>query len=186
MVSTGDARQYSNEAHGDAYGFELLLEQEKIGDFSGFLAVSVSKSTRTNEITNETARFELDKPFVLDWVVSYEPNERWKIGTKWNLSSGKLYTPVVGSYEYTDFPGSYAPIYGEFNSQRFPMTHQLDVRIEYTKQSAKKDITYYADILNLYNQKNVEGYSYNADYSEIEEDTGGFPFLPLLGMKITF
>ena len=186
VVATGDERLYSNEANGEAFGLEVLLEQEKVGDFSGFLALSVSKSTRTNEITNETALFELDKPFVLDWVLSYEPNQRWKIGSKWNLSSGKLYTPVIGSKPLEGFPDSFEAINGEYNSERFPMTHQLDVRIEYKKISPKKEIVYYVDIINLYNQKNVENLSYNADFSEVEEETGGFPFLPLLGMKVSF
>ncbi|MCJ8314491.1 MAG: TonB-dependent receptor plug domain-containing protein [Saccharospirillaceae bacterium] len=186
VVATNDERLYSNQANGDAYGLEVLIEQEKIGDFSGFMALSLSKSTRTNEITDETALFELDKPFVFDWVVEYKPNERWKIGVKWNLKSGNLYTPIVGSKPFVDYPDAFEPIYGELNSKRTPMQHNMDVRIEYTKKTTKKTITYYVDILNAYNHKNVEGYSYNEDYSEIEEEMGGVPLLPLLGMKMSF
>jgi len=186
VVATNDERLFSNQATGEAYGLEVLLEQEKVGNLSGFIALSLSNSTRTNEITNETAAFELDKPFVLDWVMDYEFNERWKIGTKWNLKSGNLYTPVIGSKPFDNFPDAFEPIYGELNSERTPMHHQLDVRIEYNKKDTKKEITYYIDLLNLYNQKNVDGYSYNADYSEVEEETSSIQFLPLLGMKMTF
>ncbi|BCE02305.1 TonB-dependent receptor plug domain-containing protein [Marinicellulosiphila megalodicopiae] len=188
VIDTSDERRYSNQGSGDAYGLEILVEQEKIGDFSGFVALSLSKSTRTNEITDVTNSFELDKPFVFDFVLDYEPNEKWKIGGKWNLKSGSLYTPILGGEpnptpEYSD---TFIPIYGESNSKRFPVVHQLDMRIEYNKVTPKKEITYYVDIINVYNQKIVQGYSYSSDYSEIEDESTGFPFLPLFGMKMSF
>lgn len=181
-----DTNQYTNDVSGEAYGLELLIEKEKTNKLSGWLAVSLSKSERTNEVTGDTTAFDLDKPVVIDAVANYDLNEKWNMGLRWSLKSGNLYTPVLGGIEYDDNPGFYYADYGKYNSERLPMEHRLDVRFEYNKVKPNSKLTYYIDILNAYNQKNVQGISYTSDFSEQEEKTDGIPILPLIGVKYTF
>jgi hypothetical protein len=185
-VTTLDESTFSSDASGEAYGVELLIEKEQIDKLSGWLAVSLSKSERTNELTGKTTTFELDKPVVIDLVSNYQLTNHLNIGARWNLQSGTLYTPITGGEERVGYPGYYVPIYGELNSKRTPLSHRLDLRFEYTREFSRSNVMLYIDLINAYNQTNVSGYNYNTDFSEVTEESSGLPRLPLLGMKFTF
>lgn len=60
----------------------------------------------------------------------------------------------------------YEPIYGSTNSNRFPDYKRIDFRITYFNMIYKKySFVCYMEGINIFNFKNIFGYSYSYDYS---------------------
>jgi hypothetical protein len=83
--------------------------------------------------------------------------------------------------------GSYVPLltYPPL-SERNPMFHQLDIRIDKTWVLANTmRISAYLDLYNVYNQGNVEGVSYNFNHT-LSTYARGIPIFPSLGMRVEY
>src|SRR5262249_6234289 len=98
---------------------------------------------------------------------------------------GNLYTPNVYGY-YDENAGTYLAQadYPPYRG-RFPIFHQLDIRIDKTWKFSSWQLAAYADIQNVYNQANSEGVSYNYNYTQ-RTFASGLPFLPSLGIRGEF
>ena len=176
---------YINGASGKAYGLEVLLKKDSSEEpLSGWFALSLSKSTRRNDITGESFRFELDQPVNATLVTTYKLDDDWTLGAKWNGHSGTPYTPINGtSGIYAD--GRPKPNYAAINSGTLPFYHRLDVRLERALQMHGYKMEMYFEWNNLYQQKNVAGYSYDPTYTQ---KTHVYPFvLPIsFGVQAEF
>ena len=62
------------------------------------------------------------------------------------------------------------------------MFTQLDVRVDKTWKFKEWTLSAYLDVQNTYNQGNVEGVSYNYDYTR-STFAQGLPLLPSLGVR---
>jgi len=179
---TPDVVKFNNNASGHAYGIEFLLNKNLTDKWYGWVSVAYSKTKRKNEMTGEEFNFSYDRPWVLNLVASYKYSEKTTFGMKWRYQSGALITPISGGeaiyrcgseYRPEDqvdsgcesSPYVYNPIEGRMNSERLPAIHKLDLRMDY---EASKNQTYYAEILNAYNRKNVTDYEYSEDYKSRE------------------
>jgi len=186
LVIADEQLNYRNAGSGQAWGAELLLRKEPggapglMGQVSGWMSVSWARSLRQNDATGERFAFEFDQPLVLNLVARWQRDERVSFGAKWSVHSGSLYTPITGSYVETD--GRVRPRYGALNSQRLPVYHRLDLRMDYRLSPR---LTGYVELINAYNHANISGYSYNADYSQRNTETQ-LPFLPSVGVKLDF
>lgn len=158
---------YTNQAKGRAYGIEFLLNKNITDKWYGWAALSLGKTERTNLRNGETDPFGYDKPVILNIVANYLLSDRWMLGVKWSLQSGALYTPIVDLVENANNPGIFEPVYGEYNSERYPFYHRLDIRAEYTSPKDWGYWKFYLDVLNAYGQENIEEY----DYSPNSDDT---------------
>lgn len=149
----------------------------------------MSKSERTDNNGGRSYAFELDKPVVIDLVGNYEFNERWKLDARWNVQSGKLYTPIesgilLGVDE--DGENEYLPVLGDINSARGELEHSLDLHLEYNRKFAESEVGVYLDILNVYDNNRVIAHVYNEDYTGVEAIENPVGILPLLGVKYSF
>lgn len=181
--------RYSSDASGRAYGMELLLKKELTDSFYGWLALSLSKTERSNERTGEVWRFDYDKPVILNWVMNYKPNDNWLFGMKWSVQSGNLYTPVVEKRRSPVDPRAEELVYGELNSERLPLYHRLDLRVEYTQHTSYGMWSAFLDLLNVYDQKNVQGISSTPDAINGDvrlQSSGGLGRFPSIGFKVQF
>ena len=70
----------------------------------------------------------------------------------------------------------YFPVYGEVNSERAPLHHQLDLRIDKSWRWGPVKMTKFFDVQNAYLNDTVVGYYYNFDYSQ----RGAFRMLPII------
>ena len=180
---------YTNNASGEAYGIEFLINKHLTDRWYGWLSVSYSKTKRTNDMTGEEFNFSYDRPWIINLVANYEVTDTITIGGKWRYQSGNLITPINGSTaiyectsggetEYTSTydaatcnsdPYLYDPNEGKINSERLPANHRLDLRLDYKPTDSQK---YYFEIVNAYNRQNVSEYEYNEDYTEKEKVVG--------------
>jgi hypothetical protein len=182
---------YSNDVHGRAYGLDLLLEKKPVDRWSGWVAVSYSRSERTNERTGFASRYYLDTPIIANAVVAYQWRPSIELGARLTVRSGQPTTPIVGVVENPYFPGYVAPEYGVPYSERLPTYTRLDLR-------AKWSFTFYGipsslslDIINVLNAKNVE--FRQLDYAKsvaggpvYTKEYTGLPFFPALSLRMRF
>ncbi len=121
VVDVTDGSQYANQAHGHAYGAELMLRRERQDAeqrWSGWMTLAWSRTQRTNDLTKQEMRFDFDTPWVINVVADYRITAGWTVGARWNFRSGYPYTPIIGNQPNPDFPGYYLPLYGDLNSER--------------------------------------------------------------------
>ncbi len=180
---------YTNQGSGRVIGAETLLRYKSDGRFFGWLAYTLSKSTRRSAPDEAERPFQFDQTHILTALGSYRLGGGWELGARFRIVSGNNYTPVRTGAQvpsiYVADVGSYVPIQGQLNSRRLPLFNQLDVRIEKTWQFRDFRVVGYVDVWNAYNNAAVEGVSYNFDYSKSTVQTG-LPIIPSLGLRGEF
>ncbi len=167
------------------YGLEALARLRPVGRLYGWLAYTLSRSeTRFVDAVREDDA-PLSSPFdqrhVLTLLASYALPRNWRIGGRFRLVSGSPYTPIIGLVEVPSQENRV--LLGRENSARFPVFHQLDLRVD--KQWIKKRsiITFYMDVQNVYNRTNIEAYVYDFEFRERINGVG-LPIFPSLGFRI--
>lgn len=184
--AAGAARpqRYDNAGRGRAYGAEIVLRHERARGFSGWIAYTLSRSTREDSGASEARLFDYDQTHILTALGSYELPAGFQIGARFRLVSGNPLTPVVGAVFDAD-ADRYRALYGAPNSQRNPPFHQLDVRVDKTWRFEAWRLNAYLEVQNAYNRANPEGLSYNYDYRQSKRESG-LPLLPVFGVRADF
>ena len=193
--SSENGKRLSNSVEGNAYGIDLMLERHLSHKLNGWVALSFSKTQRFDPKTKNNLFFQYDKPVIFKAAWNYQFNQQWRAGFKWQLASGHRYTPIVG-IENQESSDRKVPVFGAQNSKRYPMTHQLDFRVDYSKSYNLIDWELYFEVLNLYNQSNITAYRFNSqsDILSAEEEIKDIPLhkdtglgiIPSVGFKIAF
>ncbi len=189
---------------GRAYGGDLLVKRMS-GNWMGWLAVSLLRSSRTFPDTRAISRPlptvtyppVYDRLLDIDLVLRREL-DWWDLdmGLRANFGTGRPETRPIGDfYEHTldlvsgklVFGSVIVAIYGDRNQARFPVRHRVDVSFRKVLKKSWGTVTPYLSVLNIYNKKNVLFYWY--EYSRSPPKRTGvsmFPILPTFGVEISF
>jgi hypothetical protein len=179
--------------NGESYGADVLLK------YSGnrlFLwgVYSYGYSHRWDGDTLYFPVFDRRHNINLVGTYLFGKKKGLEVSIRWNLGSGLPFTPTAGFYELEDFNGSVttdpttsnqndvSTILGEFNSERLPYYHRLDLTVK--KQFKFKNesvIEAIASVTNVYNRKNIF-YVNRITNEKIYQ----FPILPSLGLSYKF
>lgn len=180
---------YNNEGDGAVVGLETLVRYNADERFFGWLAYTLSRSTRRDGPDLDEYLFQFDQTHILTALGSYRLGGGWEIGGRYRLVSGNMTTPVRS---YPDLPalfaadaGAYAPLQGEPFSKRLPLVHQLDIRLERTWRFQDWRLLAYLDVWNAYNNAVIEATTYNFNYSR-RAPQSGLPIIPSLGIRGEF
>jgi TonB family protein len=184
VASHGSNLDLTNEGIGRIYGVEFLLRKELTENLFGWVSYTLSKSERIDLPGEQWRPFDFDQPSNLTLIASYKLPAGFQLGGRFRLISGNPDTPVLGA-RYLATSDTYAPIYGAPDSERLPIFHQLDVRIDKVWTFDKWILDLYLDVLNVYNHRSIEGSQYSYDYSQ-HSYIHGLPILPTLGAKGSF
>jgi hypothetical protein len=176
-----EAPHYRNTGQGRMYGAELSAQARFAGDGLFYLAYTLSKSERRSSVDEPFRLFDADQTHLLSLVTSKGLGAGWEIGARFRLASGNPSTPITGAV-YDARSGLYIPRYGAVNSERTPLFHQLDLRVEKAWHPGPLTLALYLDIQNVYNAQHREDVRYAYDYSASEGVTG-LPFFPNLGFR---
>jgi hypothetical protein len=178
---------------GQTYGVDLLVKYNYKGLFI-WTGYSYSYSTRWDGFVNYFPVF--DRRHNVNLVASYSfgKNKSWELNGRWNLGSGLPFTPTAGYYQNENFQSGVTSDYvtnnsstittllGDFNSQRLPYYHRLDItvkkRIKFKNQS---ELELVGSITNVYNRRNIF-YVNRVTNDEIYQ----FPILPSFGLSYNF
>jgi len=169
----------TNEGHGTTVGAELLATYRG-GPWFGWLSYSYSHSTRIDHPGADSRLFDFDQPHSLNAAVSWKKG-RWQLGGRFQLYSGLPFTSAIGSVFDSD-RNLYVPLYAKVNSDRAPMHHQLDLRVDYSWKWGPTDMTAFLDIQNIYMNDSVVTYFYSYDYSQ-RDAFKSLPIIPSIGLR---
>ncbi len=175
---------YNNEGTGQAYGLEVLARLRDFHGFSAWVAYTLSRAERGNIHSNTNRLYSYDQTHILNLILKYNIGRGWSVGLRFRLVSGRPFTPVVGATYDTD-TDRYRPIRGERDSERRPLFHQLDLRVDklWTFNTWKLGI--YLDLINVYYAQNTENYRYQYDYAQ-RFPIIGIPIIPAFGIRGEF
>lgn len=173
--------QYVNRGTGTTYGLEAVvrLRRERL---RGWLSYTLSRSTRRDGEGMEERLFDQDQTHNLVAVASYQRGP-WGVSGRFRLATGTPYTPVVGAIYVAD-ADRYEPMHGAYNSERYSLAHQLDLRVDRWFELGEWRLSMFLDLTNVYAHAAVIGHEHNFDYTESQLITD-IPFLPAIGVRGT-
>lgn len=173
-----------------AYGLEALVRRRigpKLWGWVGYTLARVEERVldRVGPLGgSDTSPSAFDQRHNLVLLASYRLPHHWRIGGRFRLVSGSPFTDVAGVVWVppADTPLAAA---GPPNQGRFPVFHQLDLRVDKSWLLQRMEIGAYIDVQNVYNQLNAEAFIYSPDYTR-RVDAVGLPIFPSLGFRIDY
>jgi hypothetical protein len=179
IVHAADGVTLVNNGRGTTYGAELLATVRS-GPWFGWLSYAYSHSTRVDTPGAPSRLFDYDQPHSLNAAASYRWRA-WQVGARFQLYSGLPYTPVTGAVFDSD-ANTYLPMYGAINSERAPIHHQLDLRVDHWWKWGPTQLSWFLDIQNVYLSQSAVEYFYSYDYSQRSAFVG-LPIIPSTGIR---
>jgi len=184
------------ESRGTSYGFDLLLRQLDIGPFGGWLAYTYGVSSRARDSVSYWPGH--DRRHNLNVVGTWKAGAHYTFSARVGLASGTPYTDIVGQLVRRTYnPRTHAfddrdrrelePVGGRRNGERYPLFQRLDLGVSRSGEWRGLRLMPYLSIVNAYNAHNV--FIYTFDYTTnppTREAASQFPFLPSLGLTVTF
>ena len=189
--------QQVNDGKGYVVGGELLVKYKPDKQFFGWLAYTLSRSSRRDGPNLDDYLISFDQTHILTVLGSYRLGKGWEVGARFRLVSGNLITPLICNPEDEDCVPEVAAIYhapsaryvtlpgAPQNSERLPLFHQLDLRVDKTWTFETWKLGMYLDVMNVYNHQAAEGVRYSYNMAD-REYIGGLPIIPSLGMRGQF
>jgi hypothetical protein len=168
-----------NDGRGTTTGAELLATYRGGGWFT-WLSYAYSHSTRVDHPGMDSRLFDFDQPHSLNAAASWK-HGRWQLGGRFQLYSGLPFTPATGAVLDSD-RNVYMATYSAVNSERAPIHHQLDLRVDYSWAWGPVALTTFVDVENVYMNESVVTYFYNYDFSQ-RAAFKSLPLLPSLGLR---
>ncbi|MGD0674953.1 MAG: TonB family protein [Polyangiaceae bacterium] len=172
-----------NTGSGVIYGAEAFIRYKPDEHFFGWLSYTLSRSLRRDAPGMPLRIFEYDETHIMTTVGSYKLGRGWEFGARLRLISGYMYTPQQYGY-YDENIGTYVPLqaYPQYGS-RLPFFTSLDLRVDKTWTFRWGSVGAYLDVLNVFNNANVDGVNYNYN-STLNSYIGDLPILPSLGLRV--
>jgi hypothetical protein len=165
-----------SKGHGLARGLELSV-QKKLSEIRcyGIASMTYGKVEFTG-LEGVTRVGLYDQRFIFNLSGGYQPNPKWEYSAKFRLGTGTPYTPFDAQGKQSE---------AAYDSKRLPLFHSADIRVDRRWNLSSWTLVTYIDLQNVYNHKNVEGYTWNARKQTVEanKDIG---LLPTIGVSAEF
>lgn len=139
---------------GRAYGVEFLIKK-KVGDFTGWIGYTLSRSERQIEQINNNNWYPTrqDRTHDVSVVLMYKISPKWEVSAAWCYNTGNAITLPSGKYIIDD---NMVFQYQERNGYRMPDYHRLDIGATYTPVKRKRfesSLTF--SLYNAYGRSNA-------------------------------
>ena len=187
---------------GHAKGFDLFSAYALSDRLTGSLgyAFSITKASEDDlmydrPLFGEEFYRDFDQRHTITLNGSYQIGLRWHLNLSWRFHTGNPTTPlehtlVRNSNGHADCERGF----GEYNTDRLPPYHSLDLRLTKTSEYKSWTLNWYVQLLNLYNRSNVHERTFSEIHDEVTGELIGcevsdeplFPILPTLGVSATF
>lgn len=169
----------ANNGRGTSAGAELLATLYT-GSWFGWLGYSFSRSTRVDAPGGMSRLFDYDQPHSLNAAASWKRG-RWQLGARFQLYSGLPHTPIIGA-EFDSDRNLHIPIPGAVNSERAPLHHQVDIRVDYGWRWGAAHMLMFLDVQNVYLDRSIVTYFYSYDYTQ-RSAFESLPLIPSIGLR---
>ncbi len=174
-------KKYANEGDGYVYGTDITFST-RTDELYIYATYAYQQSERELDTSASTEfTFYQEVPHSIQLASSYKLNDQWTLSGLMKYSSGKPYTPIIGTY--TD-SGRTRPTYGTPYSQRLPDRFTFNLKIARSTQwDSGRSLEMSFEIRNLTNHRNVAAIRYDDQYNE----DGYYYDLPILpAIDITY
>jgi len=181
------AEALTQDGVGRAYGMQVLLRQELVRGFFGWVTYTLSKSQRRDHADSNWRLMDYDQTHVLAVLASYDFGHGWQFGGRFRYATGMPRTPVMLNPpgDLNNLSALTEPNLGAQNSIRIPAFYQLDARLEKAFTLRRTKLSAFLDVQNVTNRKNPEEIFYDERYTTRGYITG-LPTLAILGIRIEF
>jgi len=165
LDTVGGFNRYNNTGEGSAKGIDFFFKKRFERKFTGWLSYSYvdSKRRQYNDLVETSANYDVTHTMSL--VGSYNITSDLTAGATLRLSTGRPYTPVIGS-TYDPVQNAYIPTYSENNSGRFPTYKRVDMNVQYVFSILDRFAVAFVALNNVFDEQNLFTYTYNFDYSQ--------------------
>jgi TonB family protein len=170
---------------GRSYGGQLLLRQELLKGFFGWVSYSLIRSERKDRPESGWRLLDYDQTHVLAILGSYEILPGLQAGVRFRYTTGAPRTPVIPGADSNLKDYQAEPIFGPQNSIRIPAFYSLDFRVEKSFVLGRMKLNLFLDVQNVTNRKNPEEITYSANFSQRGYITG-LPTLAVMGARVEF
>ncbi len=178
---------------GDARGLDVFITHAISNRLSWTLGYAYGIA---EELAGDETFFrQYDRRHAFAVSSSYQFAPTWHLYISWRFHTGEPRTPLIHT-EILQADGSILcdRQFGATHSERMPAYHSLDFRITKRSPYRRWELSWYFQILNLYNQKNLDQYAFsevrdeetNAIINCTIEEEPQLPILPTLGVTIRF
>lgn len=165
----------SSTSQGRSYGVELLLQQKLYKGFYGLASVTFVRSEFRDK-NSDYVPSSWDSRIIVSMTAGKKFKRNWELGAKWRLSGGSPYTPynvqLSSQIPVWDVYGSGIPDYNQLNTERLPVFHQLDARLDKKWFFKKFNLNLYLDVQNVYAFKATL-----PPYLDVRRDVDGNPLV---------
>lgn len=206
---TDNPGKWESKIETDGYGYAKGLElytKKVAAKYKAWISYTWSKNERQFENINMDKRFlhSYDRPHNFVFAITYKMNSRVEFTADWNISSGKLITTPISSFEALSpyiLDGKYNPLetmytedymyqvnnYGSKNNFRLPAYHRLNFNVSIIKDTRWGQSNWAFNIYNVYNQKNPFFVFYEIEGGEMKYYSFClFPIIPSVNYTLSF
>lgn len=163
----------SSISEGRSYGVEFSAQQKLNKSIYGILSYTFSKSEFEDK-NNEYIPSAWDNRHILNVTVGKRFKKDWEVGFKFRLLSGAPFTPydvaLSSQIAVWDITQQGVLDWDKINTERAPLSHGLDFRIDKRIYLKKMTLNIYFDVQNVYNFQ-AEGQA----FINVERDANGIP-----------
>ena len=157
--------------------------------------VSYAYTVAKESAGGETFFRQSDRRHSVALSSSHQLSRGWHLYLTWRFHTGEPRTPLT--HTLVSQPGGGIACdrqFGTTHSERLPPYHSLDFRFTKRNPYSRWELTWYFQILNLYNRSNIDQYAFS---ERRDEETGMLlgceideepmlPILPTLGISVAF
>jgi hypothetical protein len=203
LMGDGNWRnKIETQGSGHSRGLELIVKKTR-GNLTGFMAYTLSETTRQFEAINNSVPFvfDYDRPHSIAIHGNYVLSDVWSVSAAWVYHTGQPFTPVIGRQmsPVDIMPGNVfydeTLVYGPRNSERMIDYHRLDLgamRKVINKKGRRAEWTY--SVYNAYCRLNANAYTYGRGQEtnsgiRIKNKlykTSFFPIIPSVSYRVYF
>ena len=187
---------------GSAKGFDLFANgviSERLTGGLGY-AFSIAKA-REDSTTVFSSVFgteffrEFDQRHTIALNGNYRLSRAWQLHFVWRFHTGNPTTILKHSVvKLLDGQSVCERNFGDYNTERLPAFHSLDFRLTKTSPHNSWQLSWYLQVLNLYNRSNVHEYAFTEEHDDLTDalldchvsKEPFFPILPTVGVSVRF
>lgn len=196
-----------NGALGHSEGIELYIQRKMSSSYSFILSYSFYRAFFEDPRTGDERPWDFDhrhmctvsaakfwrlmgaswyenmkKKWWYRWTAWLIPfGDEVQLSTRFRFAGGRPYTEPTYLREYHTW---LVPADAALNTARYPDYHRLDIRLDRNYYFEGWSLSFYWDIVNIYNRKNLWGYDYDAD-GQVDR-INQFSTVPVMGLSIKF
>lgn len=178
---------------GNAQGLDVFMTHAVSNRLTWTLGYAYGVAKEITGGTNIFRQYDRRHSFAISSNYRFAPT--WHLYLSWRFHTGEPRTPLIHTEVYGPNNNVIAcdRQFGDVHSARMPAYHSLDFRITKRNSYRRWELSWYFQILNLYNRKNLDQYAFS---EVVNEETGAiectveeeplFPIVPTLGVTMSF